>query len=919
MSNQRGDQRPTTDGLRAAAPAGPQARIGLEWASGLRLGEILGSGGSATVYASELVDGTPVAVKVLNPDWRQTPGLSESLEFEAGLLGHFDTPSLPGFVGMGRLRGSGEPYLIMERLQGAPVNDVLRRFGGQLSASDAVHITLSVLEGLAALHARRVVHRDIKPANLWLRSTGQATILDLGSSFYLDAEVNRPEDQLIGSPSYMAPEQAVNPRLGVDQRSDVFAMGATLYHMLAGRPVRQAPTLREQFRTAATTPIVSLLHTVEGLPAPVMAVVDKALAWVPADRYEDAEAMRQALLDACSQCELPQSPLAIRSSEELQLATAGLDDVDDEPAGRQEQGQLLTSLRELFRRMSRVVLAHRSLPAGSPEFAQRLEPVLQLLPSVFEQAGPCIEFQIRTNGFFYRDASAWQPEIGMEEVPFALFQSGVRICRLRNGVSDEEIARFLQWMSLDPIKDLADDDDLATVFQQRRFESIDLEVIQGFDIEMLDRLTEASAESDTMTESLLNLVRAESRQGNVATEMAALLAREAGAAGLFDPRELAADSQDQGETGWRSEQTRFMQWIVPTNPGDASRWSLRTARALVAAFEQSELDGMPDLVSGRLRERLKEVHRQGEMDSLLPLLAAIASTTSRSTLGTFMGRTLQDGLGSQLVQVIGRSRAPEIAVIPGGARGLATLLRAVPGDADTQIVERWFEDGSSPLAGAYANEAIRRMVKDPSLARARVALAPELHALSILRALAELDIERILPTFRSATTSPHEAVQAAALTLLLPLEPITALPVVTRLLSHAAPHTRRTVLELIDQHQPPEAVPVLVSIIEDPSFHDRVLAERQSILVLLYRLEPESARALMETLVTTVGFKQPPALVESRLLAGEVLAATFGDPRTLKLLQTEARRRVRASARVREAFGALATRLSGELESGARR
>jgi serine/threonine protein kinase len=915
MTRQREDERPQSDGLRSAAPTGgPQARIGLEWAPGLTLGEILGSGGSASVYASALADGTPVAVKVLNPDWRNTPGLSESLEFEAALLGDFDTPSLPGFVGKGRLRGTGEPYLIMERLQGAPMNDVLRRFGGQLSAADAVHITLSVLDGLAVLHARRVVHRDIKPANLWLRTTGQATILDLGSSFYLDAEVNRPEDQLIGSPSYMAPEQAVNPRLGVDMRSDVFAMGATLYQMLAGRPVRQAPTLREQFRTAATTPIVSLLHTVEGLPAPVMAVVDKALAWVPADRYEDADAMRRALLDACDQCELPQSPLAIRSSVELEFATSDMDEPADEIVSHEVLGQLLTSLRELFRRMSRVVLAHRSLPAGSPEFALRMEPVLPLLPTLVEHTGQSIEFEVRANAFTHRGAIVWQPEIGMEDVPFALFQSGIRVCRIRSGVTDDEVAGFLQWMSLDPLTDLPEDDDLSTVFHERRFEFIEAEIIEGFDIDMLDRLAEASAEIVMMTNSLFSLVRAESGKGSVASQMVSLLSREAGATGLFDPAESATALN--GETGWRSERTRFMQWIVPTNPGDAARWTFRTARALVDAFERSELDGVPDLVTGRLRERLKEPQRDGEPLPLLPVLAAVATTAPRAMLGAIMSRTLQDGLGSRIVQAIGQFKTSDISAFPGGTRAVAALLRAVPGDADTQIVERWFEDESGPLSGAFANEGIRRMVKDPRLARARVAAAPELHALSILRALAELDIERILPTFRSATSSHHEAVQAAALALLLPLEPITALPVVARLLSQGTPQSRRTVLELIDRHLPAETAPVLASIAQEPSFHDRMLAERQTILVLLFRLQPDNARELMETLVKTFGFRQPAALVESRVLAGEVLTATFADQRTLKLLQTEAHRRLWSSARIRTAFGSLAAKLGRAIEAG---
>ena len=191
----------------------------------------------------------------------------------------------------------GEMFIAMELLEGEPLSERLAR--GAMTVSEAMPIALGVLEALAALHARGVVHRDLKPSNVFLTAHG-VKLLDFGLARPADpalAQSVRSSGSLtrtgtvIGSPGYMAPEQLVAEEL--DARTDLFAVGAMLFEMLAGRPAFVgdtfvdilAATLNEQPPALTGSPAV----------AAVDRVIRRALAKRPADRPASADAMAEEL------------------------------------------------------------------------------------------------------------------------------------------------------------------------------------------------------------------------------------------------------------------------------------------------------------------------------------------------------------------------------------------------------------------------------------------------------------------------------------------------------------------------------------------------------------------------------------------------------------------------------------------------
>ncbi len=192
-------------------------------------------------------------------------------------------------------------FLAMELLVGEPLSQRLER--GALPPAEAVSLGAGMLAALSALHAAGIVHRDLKPSNVYLTPHG-ARLLDFGLARALPGELARAlagdssdrthPDLMVGSPRYMAPEQVLGKE--VDARTDVFAAGAVLYEALAGRPAFAGRTLVE----VLTATLHDAPPPLEGVAAPFEAVVRRALAKAPADRFPSAELMAEALREAAS-------------------------------------------------------------------------------------------------------------------------------------------------------------------------------------------------------------------------------------------------------------------------------------------------------------------------------------------------------------------------------------------------------------------------------------------------------------------------------------------------------------------------------------------------------------------------------------------------------------------------------------------
>ncbi|MBX3270491.1 MAG: protein kinase [Sandaracinaceae bacterium] len=302
-----------------------------------RIVRSIGAGGMGGVYeAIQEGLGRRVAVKVIAQDLAEEPLYLERFEREAMTTAQLGHPNLVTVTDFGRTPGE-PPFFVMELLEGEPLHQRLSR--GALEPSLAVEITLQILAGLEAAHARGIVHRDLKPANVFLvpLPAGRVLvkILDFGIAKLMDSAVFSRLTQtgvLIGTPRYAAPEQ-IRDSKSVDVRTDVYATGTLLYCMLTGRPPHTsagAQLLVDIQDREPTDPGI----LVPRLSPALVAVVRRAMQKDPARRFASARELAEALArcaGAAASAAGPPQPLATTAPIDRGRAQPPPDDPSTRP------------------------------------------------------------------------------------------------------------------------------------------------------------------------------------------------------------------------------------------------------------------------------------------------------------------------------------------------------------------------------------------------------------------------------------------------------------------------------------------------------------------------------------------------------------------------------------------------------------
>jgi len=212
---------------------------GREQIAGYRLLERLGGGAMGTVYkARQLSLDRDVAIKILSPELAEDPTFVERFLREAKAVARLNHANIISGIDVGD--ADGVKYFVMEYVDGSTVASLLRR-GGALDEERALLVGQQICRALDHAYKNNLVHRDLKPENVLITRDGVAKVCDLGLAKLEDLPQSAGEARRMGTPDYISPEQA-RGEANVDIRSDLYSLGATLYHMLVGRPPFEAAT-----------------------------------------------------------------------------------------------------------------------------------------------------------------------------------------------------------------------------------------------------------------------------------------------------------------------------------------------------------------------------------------------------------------------------------------------------------------------------------------------------------------------------------------------------------------------------------------------------------------------------------------------------------------------------------------------------
>ncbi|KAB2895619.1 MAG: serine/threonine protein kinase, partial [Kofleriaceae bacterium] len=261
-----------------------------------RVTKKLGEGGMGAVYAGEhSLLGRKAAIKMLLPTLSQNQEIVQRFFNEARAATAIQDPGIVQIFDFGYHAVDGSAYIVMEYLEGEPLDSRLKRLG-RLNPFDALRIMRQASSSLAAAHARGIIHRDLKPENIFLVADREVAggerpkLLDFGIAKLTndsESKVKTHTAAIMGTPMYMSPEQCRGAG-AVDARSDVYALGCVLFHLVCGRTPFDGEGVGEIIASHLREPPPVPSHIVPGLPPELDALILRCLAKQPEQRFQSA-------------------------------------------------------------------------------------------------------------------------------------------------------------------------------------------------------------------------------------------------------------------------------------------------------------------------------------------------------------------------------------------------------------------------------------------------------------------------------------------------------------------------------------------------------------------------------------------------------------------------------------------------------
>jgi tRNA A-37 threonylcarbamoyl transferase component Bud32 len=273
-----------------------ESRLGRVLKGKYRLERVLGIGGMAAVYAATHRNRKQFAIKMLHPEYSIREKIRARFLREGYVANSVKHPGALAVLD-DDVAEDGSAFLVMELLDGSTLEALYEKRGNRLPVATVLAMADQLLDVLAAAHSQGVVHRDVKPANLFYTSDGVLKVLDFGIARLRDATsgTGTQTGAMLGTVGFMAPEQLQGFMTEIDGQTDLWAVGATMFLLVAGQMAYTADNAQQMMIATLMGPARPLASMVPHVSPSVAAVIDKALAFQKKDRWSSAEAMRAAV------------------------------------------------------------------------------------------------------------------------------------------------------------------------------------------------------------------------------------------------------------------------------------------------------------------------------------------------------------------------------------------------------------------------------------------------------------------------------------------------------------------------------------------------------------------------------------------------------------------------------------------------